>query len=744
MGSGGRSSNPGEEFSLLWARTSRELFRRCLAWSGGRREDAEEALGRTALLAVQHYPDSARSLREPRAWLLRVAYNACMDLHRERRRESTWELDALEVPQPRSAAAHDPERDVLRTELWAYVERCIRELPPLLRDPVERRLLLEHDYDRIADALAITPVNARKRIQFGRRMLRRRLRPYLAGEARSPVLDLAAGRALAAGLRPVSPPLAPPPPARGLAVRAHRTIRVELPAGADSDLVLALRHPPGAATGRRLAGLFAYVERHPTGWKRRLELARALRLEGRLEESAAHYRIAVDRPSAPLAAEVELAETLAALGRREEADRAWARAIGQARSPALAHHLEGLRAAGRADRERAARHFAAAAAAGPGEAAHAAALGAAELAAGRPAEALAALEPLAEDPAAGPDALLALAEALEVTGRAGAARRAVERALTADPGNPIALARSVQARIRAHHLGGDEGQETARRLARLAAVAPGHPETDLAHALHAATLGRVGEAEALIGRRVAERPRAPGAWLAAARLLAALCQRARAAEAADRALTLAPADLELAEEAWVIYPAAGRDADARRLLERLLEAAPHRWQLLIAALRRPEALAPDRAPALSELAVRLQPELHRSWLMHAAVLARAGADAAAVAALERAGELTPADDAHGDAVEAALLLARCRRRAGDLEGARRALDAGLGRAEELAALDPAAAFVHRSRLLAALGDAADTRPCFEAGCESGPPAHPAAGVRRTERFTAPPPERPVD
>jgi RNA polymerase sigma factor (sigma-70 family) len=82
------------------------------------------------------------------------------------------------------AADDSPEERLLVTEIGTLIATAIGELPPPLRDAARLRFIDEVSYPEMAEALAITVENARKRVQQSRRMLRERLmkdlRPHVS------------------------------------------------------------------------------------------------------------------------------------------------------------------------------------------------------------------------------------------------------------------------------------------------------------------------------------------------------------------------------------------------------------------------------------------------------------------------------------------------------------------------------------------------------------------------------------
>lgn len=182
---GGLRLEPAEAgtFGAFWNRHREAARRRCLFLMKGRPEDAEEAVSRVALSALRHYLTDPELLLNERAWVLRLAANACFDLYREQKRRRETSFEELTVA-PAAAAAfacESPEQACLEAELQCYLQGCIRALPARLRDSAWLRLLEEMSYPDIAHALSITQDNARKRVQEARSILRLAVAAYRRG-----------------------------------------------------------------------------------------------------------------------------------------------------------------------------------------------------------------------------------------------------------------------------------------------------------------------------------------------------------------------------------------------------------------------------------------------------------------------------------------------------------------------------------------------------------------------------------
>jgi len=118
-------------------------------------------------------PELLAGVREKRAFLIRLAHNAAIDLMRRRgTRERTKENFAAEMI-PLFAPARDPDEAVFRNELAV----ALGELPTEQRAVVHLKLWTGLTFEEIAAALDIPLNTAASRYRYGLDKLRGQLRP---------------------------------------------------------------------------------------------------------------------------------------------------------------------------------------------------------------------------------------------------------------------------------------------------------------------------------------------------------------------------------------------------------------------------------------------------------------------------------------------------------------------------------------------------------------------------------------
>jgi len=169
---------PAVDFWQVWMRHRSYLYKRCLRWLGGNHHDAEDVLSQGAVKAATYLRANPQRVLEFRPWILRVLHNLCVDEMRAHSRvvpESTGL--APRAPPPAASWAQCPDQAVLCCEIGRSIEAAADLLPEHLHGVFMLRLVDEQPYEEIAVALAITPVNARKRLQQARGLLRDALRP---------------------------------------------------------------------------------------------------------------------------------------------------------------------------------------------------------------------------------------------------------------------------------------------------------------------------------------------------------------------------------------------------------------------------------------------------------------------------------------------------------------------------------------------------------------------------------------
>lgn len=116
--------------------------------------------------------DLLHGVREERAFLIRLAHNAAIDLMRRRGTRERTKENFAEILSPFATAA-DPDEATFHTELAA----ALAELPPEQRAVAHLKLWTGLTFEEIASALDISPNTAASRYRYALDKMRARLRP---------------------------------------------------------------------------------------------------------------------------------------------------------------------------------------------------------------------------------------------------------------------------------------------------------------------------------------------------------------------------------------------------------------------------------------------------------------------------------------------------------------------------------------------------------------------------------------
>jgi RNA polymerase sigma factor (sigma-70 family) len=161
-----------EDFTSAVQRHQHELRRHCVRLTGSR-ADADDALQETLLRAWR----ARRSVRStsPRAWLYRIATNACFDL--VARRDATL-VTLDDAPALAAPAQESPDATALARETFELtLLTAIQHLPRRQRAVLIMRDVLGWPAEDVATALSTTVPATNSALQRARRSLRGRLAP---------------------------------------------------------------------------------------------------------------------------------------------------------------------------------------------------------------------------------------------------------------------------------------------------------------------------------------------------------------------------------------------------------------------------------------------------------------------------------------------------------------------------------------------------------------------------------------
>ncbi len=681
----------------------------------GRVENAEEAFSRAGMLAFEKYSQQEDKILNPHAWLFRLTYHVCIDLHRELRREGRWvvvdseAVTASSIPIWSGQREVNPERGYLHHEKEEFLGGCIQELPLKLRSVMIPLLCQGRSYGEIADSLAISESTLRKRVQDARALMRQNLSTYLAGKLRKPV---------AKGLENTRPPKPEWDSWSRVSPVAVTKAQV-LVDGRLEEVVLTFAETSRKSSHPSVGRLETYIEKHPTGWKKRMELGRLLRLSGHFERAEVQYRAVIERRPCELNAWIELAEILPALGRRSEMPEIYREALRAAPRPASRKHLEGLMARCEKRWRESIQALKEAAEIEPRNASHWMVLTEIYLEVGWSVEALSASDQALSLEPNNPLVLILNHDALLASGRPTRAGQQIARSLELDDSNPLSLLRflAFHSRVRQANTA-----QSLLLLNRLEALVPQNADICRARARFYVAQGDWTAGERCLAEFVARFPSHAQGRLYHGELLRDIGRESEATERFLEAYQLEPQGPEICLAHARMLRRNGLVSAARSALVDILKLFPDHISLITAVAGEMTFLFPEEPDRLEEVLIRiesLQPESAESVVCRGRVMARLGRWQEAVDAYRRAWPLLPEDAASLDTSRTALDFADCWSRLGIPSRQRKWLQVVLDRTESLWPSLPARAWALRGWAFKELGRTSDSQTAFRKSLKQG-------------------------
>lgn len=157
----------------------------------GHREDAEEVAQETLLKVFQNF-DQLREPERVRAWVFRIARNACLMKRRRSVFAPTQELSLDELMPSADATAGErkleiadwsrlPDEEVLRAELRTVLHEAIQGLPDIYKTVLLLRDVEELSTEEAAEILDVSQDVVKTRLHRARLAVRQKLDAYLRG-----------------------------------------------------------------------------------------------------------------------------------------------------------------------------------------------------------------------------------------------------------------------------------------------------------------------------------------------------------------------------------------------------------------------------------------------------------------------------------------------------------------------------------------------------------------------------------
>ena len=481
-------------------------------------------------------------------------------------------------------------------------------------------------------------------------------------------------------------------------------VQLAQPSGVELNAQLVLDQKP-TRQDQKLKTLSQYVQKYPSGWKKRLELADLLYAIGSWEQAVEEYRQVIERQPQLIDMRLKLGKILQLMGREAEAIAVYESALPLIRNQATQHHIGGLIEVCRGEIQRAIGAFESAASLEPDNPAHRLALGQVQMGIENAVAALLAFDAVLS---LNPDEIIALIhsyDALIAVGDFQKAEQRLRRLLELAPDHFQVLKRLADRRCKMRLVSGEEGKQTKKIIGSVLRLTPDAADAHELLAYYHIFRGKQEKGVAVLQQFTEKYPNSPGGWYHYARCLFYIGENQGAAEAILNAYRLYPNDCEIYRALCEILPTAGRLDELRPLVEEMRSRFPQRWSVWVTAGRVLVESFKDieRGCTVSAKGPQLQPQLADAWFRHGRVLALAGRHREAVEALEQGWHLLPEEGDYLRSVPAAMWLGESYQVLGDDGTSRRWWEEACQGAKELMEFNPATAHYWHSRALDALG-----------------------------------------
>ncbi|MDJ0555009.1 MAG: tetratricopeptide repeat protein [Microcoleaceae cyanobacterium MO_207.B10] len=284
--------------------------------------------------------------------------------------------------------------------------------------------------------------------------------------------------------------------------------------------------------------------------------------------------------------------------------------------------------------------------------------------------------------------------------------RRINLSLELYPQNISVLKLVADHRSRQGLVEGEEGKQTKRLILTALRLAPDAADVIESLALYHLNRWEWNQGITVLRKFVESHPSNPSGWYYYAQCLFYTGDFEVAADAILKAYDLYPEHEEIYRALCEILPTAGRLAELRLLMEKMLEQFPQRWNVWVTVGRvLVESFGEvERGCAVAVKAVQLQPQMAEAWFRYGRVLALAGRSREAIATLETGWQWLPATGGYLPSVAASVWLGEIYRAVKDVSKSRHWCHNACDRIQELMDFYPATAYYWQGRALSCLGN----------------------------------------
>ena len=495
-------------------------------------------------------------------------------------------------------------------------------------------------------------------------------------------------------------------------------VPVEISPGVKVSVNLML---PGKKTNlkKKIETLRHYIERYPSGWKKRLELADLLCYSGCWENAIAEYKNILERKPDLIEIWLKLGKIFYLSGAIDRAAKAYERALSLSANQPISEQINALIDLCYGRYIHAIDSMQSAIASDPTIAAHWLSLGCTYLLIDSP---YAALEAFRQALDCNPDDVMALRychDTLLVLGDIQQASRILEQLFGIAPDRVSVLERVSIHNLRKRLVRGKAGQETVKLIRKAMKVAPDIPSV---HALFAYYSIYTGDWCAGVERMkafVEAHPNNPSSWYVYARILLCTGNFLMAEESLHKAYQLYPNDFEIYRAFFEILPLVGGHDRLQLLAGEILDRFPERWSswAIVGNYSVEHLGLSERGVELSARCIQLQPNLADAWFQYGRALLLSGCYADAIAALKQGWEKLPASEGTPQSIPAAMWLGKSYHILEDEPNSQHWWNTADYHAQKLAEFHPSLGNYWRGKALQALGEEKRATELFQKALE---------------------------
>lgn len=474
---------------------------------------------------------------------------------------------------------------------------------------------------------------------------------------------------------------------------------------------------------QKLQTLTQYVQKYPSGWKKRLELADLLYAMGWLEQAVEQYRSCLEKQPQLIEVRLKLGKILQLMGKTAEAIEIYESTLCMGISPssplvvseATRHHIQGLIAVCQGNTQGAIMAFESATSLEPSNPSHWLALGEVQMEREDFVAAKCAFDVLLSLKPDDLVALLASYDALLAMGNLPEAQSHLIKAEELAADDFRVLKRQADRRCRRRLVKENAGKQTKQIITAALKLAPNAPDAHVVLAYYHIFRGEWHKGVAVSQQFTESHPNNPNGWYYYGRCLFHTGEYEKAMDAMLSAHRLYPDDREIYRGLCEILHHSRQCRDMKfhsSLLEEMLKKFPQRpnvWANVGRSLV--ECLGEiERGCGVSEEATRLQPQLPDAWFHHGRVLGLAHKHREAVEVLEKGWELLSSQVkgekvmGYVQSVSAAVWLGENYQALGDDGMSRKWCEKAGDLAEELRYFDPVMADYWQGRVFECLGN----------------------------------------